>query len=289
MPLLMMVSGYVYYMAYYNNEGIPKREKICRQVVNMCYVYVLFSSAYGITKIVFSKRVTSEISFLSIVQIPLKPISLYWYMYILILLYLLFSITIVERMAEKKLLISTFAISILGQLSNISLFDCSRLMNYIFYFYVGLAYRKYKGWFFKEKIYIVPMLLLSIILTSTLWDAAKERAIYIHEIPVIGIFVALGISLAIWNAFEAIHPLSGSKLLTFLGRHSLEIYVLHGFLVSGLRILFDMVRPGNVYLSICIDLSISIFLPILFAEICKHLKIYDLFFKPTNYIVSFRK
>lgn len=39
MPLFMTVSGYVYYMAYYDENGQPKRKKIYTQIINSNFPY----------------------------------------------------------------------------------------------------------------------------------------------------------------------------------------------------------------------------------------------------------
>ena len=54
MALFMTISGKVYAVAYLDNQGKPDRRRLYRQIGNIIVVYVLFSVAFGIVKVVFS-------------------------------------------------------------------------------------------------------------------------------------------------------------------------------------------------------------------------------------------
>lgn len=285
MPLFMAISGFVYCAAYFDTNGYPKKSRIYNQILNMICVYILFSLIYGAVKLLFSRFVTNDISIIDIILIPIKPISLYWYIYVLVFLYLIFSFNFVYTVNYRIVLFVTVSVSFIGQCISISLFDISRLMYYSFFFYIGIAYRRYKTESYKySKVIICGMFLISCVLTAVFWNTAKESDKYIDSIPIVKMIVAIGTAATIWFLFENIKLLAECKFLKYLGKRSLEIYVIHGFLISGLRPILNMLGVTNVYASIIINLILSILLPILFAEICRCLKIHDLIFKPISWI-----
>ena len=284
MPLFMAISGFVYSTAYYDENGMPKKSRIYNQVLNMICVYTLFSLIYGAVKILFSRFVTNDISAIDLALIPIKSISLYWYLYVLILLYLIFSSGIVSTANEALVLIVVAVISIIGQFTNIPWLNISRLMYHSFFFYAGIVCKRYGAKKVKFKYAIIAaMLIISCVFLGLFWNSAEQFDSYIDSIPVVKMIIAIGISAAIWYVFENIKFLYECRFLKYLGKCSLEIYVIHGFLISGLRPILKFIGLNNVYICIMLNLILSIMIPVLFAEVCKCLKIYDLIFKPISW------
>ena len=102
------------------------------------------------------------------------------------------------------------------------------------------------------------------------------------SIPIVRMIVAIGMTAAIWYIFENVKFLAECRILEYLGKCSLEIYVIH-VLISGFRPILKIVGVTNVYISILLNLILSISLPVMFAEICRRLKIHDLIFKPISW------
>ena len=285
MPLFMAISGFVYCTANYDENGLPKKIRIYNQVLNMFCVYTLFSLVYGAVKILFSKFVTNDISAIDLALIPIKSISLYWYLYVLIFLYLIFSFDIVSTANEALVLIIVAVISIIGQFTNIPWLNISRLMYHSFFFYAGIAYKRRRDKNLKcSWVVIAGMLLLSCVLLGLFWNSAEQSDGYIDGLPVVKMIVATGISAAIWYVFENSKFLYERRFLKYLGKCSLEIYVIHGFLISGLRPILRYAGITNVYISVLLNLMLSIIIPVLFAEVCNRLKIHDLIFKPVSWL-----
>ena len=283
MPLFMAISGFVYCTAYYDKDNLPKKSRIYNQVLNMICVYTLFSLVYGAVKILFSRFVTNDISAIDLALIPIKSISLYWYLYVLIFLYLIFSFDVVSTANEALVLIVVTVISIIGQFTNIPWLNISRLMYHSFFFYAGIVYKRRRDKNLKcSWAVIAGMLLLSCVLLGLFWNRAKQSDGYIDSIPVVKMIVASGISSAIWYVFENIKFFYECRFLKYLGKCSLEIYVIHGFLISGLRPILKFIGVNNVYLSTVLNLILSIMIPVVFAEVCKRMKIHDLIFRPVS-------
>lgn len=104
------------------------------------------------------------------------------------------------------------------------------------------------------------------------------------DIPYVRTFVALGLSFAIWFVFKNMKAISQNSFLTFLGRHSLEIYILHEFAGAPIRLILLKLGFTNAYISLTITVFALVALPLLFSFITNKMGLYDLFFKPMNYI-----
>lgn len=73
-------------------------------------------------------------------------------------------------------------------------------------------------------------------------------------------------------------------LFNFLGERSLEIYVLHVFVTSGIRPILKAFHAESYWLAVIIAFLLGVILPVVFSEILKRLNLWNLFFKPANYL-----
>lgn len=105
-----------------------------------------------------------------------------------------------------------------------------------------------------------------------------------------GIGIALTVSLDLLFIFKKIPMLSKQGLLTYLGKHSMELYVFHCFFTAGLRPVFRMLGITRSCLAgIILNMAISIFGSLIVVKFCKKLKIYDLLFLPYTSLSKYLK
>lgn len=292
MPLFIIISGYVYATAYFNSEGEPYRKRIYRQSGNMVIVYVLFSIPYGLIKVIFSRYTNKPVGMVRLFLILVKPIDLYWYLYVLILLYLLFSMP-VFRNADQKLMICVLgAVAFCSEYVPIGWFQIPSVLYYGVFFYIGFSNRLYSSWLLGKKQIAVGSFAVSILLCVLFWDknpyTVREEAVFLNSIPVANVVIAIGISLMLWYLFQNVKRLSENRFLSMFGRYSLEIYVIHCFFTAGFRAVFSRVGVSNAYVSLVLNLALSTAIPLLGAFISKRLGIHDLIFRPVNYINSLK-
>lgn len=93
MPFCFMISGYLFQLAYTDNNGALKRDKVRIHVIDFAIVYIAFCILFWATKLVMSDSVNTAVSVKDIFMIWAVPMSNYWYLYILIALYWLWSST----------------------------------------------------------------------------------------------------------------------------------------------------------------------------------------------------
>ena len=275
----MIISGFIFFTAYVS-DGVPNTKRIYRQVLNLLAIYFIFSISFGIFKVVAGKFANKPIFIKDIFMILIKPIYPYWYLYILIFLYLIFSVDGLYKV-NKYVLVSLFVVlALISQVFTFPYFEINKLLYYVFFFNMGIFLKNCNINDLKAKILTAVLFFMSVALIVLLWS--PER--YINSCFAVSIIVALGISLMLWCLFINIRFLGGSSLLQMVGRYCLEIYVIHCVFTAGLRIIFPRVGIENVYVSVILNTVISTIIPMMFSAICKKLNIHGLLFRPVTYI-----
>lgn len=282
MPLFMMISGFVFFTAYFDESSLPNQKRIHRQVLNLVAVYFIFSIPFGFFKVICGRFVNKGVDIRDVLMIWAKPITPYWYLYTLIGLYLIFSIKKINLIDKRIILVVTLCTALISQFIHFEYFELTGVMYYSMFFYIGMIYKKNKplnnGWL------VAALFVFSVVLMAMFWDKAYDTGISIGYMPIVKLFVAFGIILAIWFVFEHVGFLANNPLLKFCGRYSLEIYVIHCVFTAGFRTIFPKIGITNVYLSIILNFIISTTIPILFSMLCKKLNIHGLLFKPVTHI-----
>ena len=282
MPLFMMISGYVYGTAYFDDHGEPDRKRINRQVYNLIGVYVIFSAAYYFCKMLFRTVVNSEVTLIDVALMGVRQTEQTWYVYTLILLYLIFSVKRLAAMNQWVLLYVLAAAAVCGQRTNIEWFMISNVLYYALFFFIGISYRRNKQWIIGNGPLTLILFCASAALCVMFWDRA------INRILIVSIIIALGFSLALWYVFEHIPFLGNCTLFKIVGKHALEIYLIHYVLIPGVELFFLAVGINHLYGNIFLNLVISAAAPVLISEICYKMGIHDLFFKPFTYLCAWR-
>ena len=130
------------------------------------------------------------------------------------------------------------------------------------------------------------LLCFSMILIILFWDRSThidvEHMTRIEQVPAVKLFVAFGISFALWRLFEHIDLFGQNKFLIYIGKHTLEIYITHDILLSVIKKITDYAGISNVIVSIMLNATFSISLPIIFSLFCKKTRIYGFIFKPVT-------
>ena len=292
MPLFMSISGYLYYNAYFDSEGDPDRKRIYFQILNQVCVYMIFSVLYAVFKLLiglFSNGVVNEeISLIDLLLIWANPIGVYWYLYVLIIFYILFSAKGLIKQNRWMLLGLLAVIALAGQFINTGWFSINKILYYAFFFYIGIAGARYKNWVIGNGSFTFLSFITAILLSVLCWSRDLDRSKFIKDIWGIwgmNIIISLGILLACWYFFMNCRLLE-NRLLKICGRYSLEIYCIHIFFTTGLRTVLYRLGISNIFINIAINMTISTVVPVLSAVISYKWGIHDMFFKPYTWGVK---
>ncbi len=77
-----------------------------------------------------------------------------------------------------------------------------------------------------------------------------------------------------------------SSLLVILGRHSLEIYLFHVYLTSGLRPMIRFLHISTYSVAFIFVFLSGIIVPIIISEILRKIGLWNLIFKPIRILVN---
>lgn len=264
-------------------ESELSKDRIFIQIGNMICIYLVFDWILGIAKIVMSSFANNDVSIIELFRIIWNPISIFWYLYVLIIFY----IGAVCLLSNKKnnvcipaALTALILLSIFSDFVHVSIFEVQRVMRHAVYFYLGyvVCSKNYRFHFNQ----IVFSVCVAVILIRLFWRNDQR----ISSMPVIDTVCAILISCLLFGLFQNIRFLSVNKPLQFIGQFALEIYCFHVFFTAGCRVFLNRVGLDSPAICIVANFIISTTIPILLSKICKSLYVYDMIFRPCTYWIK---
>lgn len=271
MMFFFMISGITFYLAYnYNFES--KKDKIKRQILNIIWIFSLFSIVQWIFKHIFSSWVNETYSLEDLLLFFIQPMSPYWYLWDLAVFYGLFWIFNSMRIKDVYILFIAGISYILVQF-----IDCNVVSS----------------------PYCVPVFFIAFAVGNFI---AKnyEKYINISNLAIRLIFVCGVICLLVMNFdnnfFSFGHPFGlyfsyilivvlhcidqkYSKLLCKLGKMSIEIYTMHCFITAPLRKALLLIGIKQVAFNLVMNVVLAIIIPIGVTSILKKFGAYRFIYR----------
>ena len=278
MPLFFAISGFVYYKAYFTSDGEPKHRKLYTQTLNLIAIYVIFAIGFTLLKIPFNAFTNEKASINDIIWMWIKPVGVYWYLYVLVEMYLVFSIPRLAKSNSVFILSACLGVAFISYYISIP-FDIPDLCYFLIFFAAGIIYAR------GIKIFsFLPAAVVGLIISAVLGAVFWNQEIRLKETKYINVIIAFGLILIIWYVFEHVRPFGSSKLLQFFGSRSLEIYVTHGIIVTAARTVLNKMSIDNQYVCLIVDTVLGIGLPLIFSFAVRKLKLFDILFRPATVI-----
>ena len=214
MPLFMFMSGYVI-------SSVPSLKKCCKKVITFMLPMLFIGSMY-----VWASGGTMS----AWIQTPFK--YGYWYLYVLSIFYvLLFLMGKIGRGGMKK---AIFAVGIFILLCVINYF-VPKTWNDIFSLWMlKLYWPFFISAFFVRQMNFLPLLIKNnYIYSISLIGYFVGFVLYINDHPHLfhlNAFFFIAVVVYIFMITER-HDNIATKTLSYFGRHTLEIYILHFFII----------------------------------------------------------
>ena len=287
MALFFTLSGMTYQLAYVPKEKVgTEYKRLKSQVINLLLLYIVYCFLNWIFKIVVSEyvNVNKPVSVIDILLIWGKPIYQYWFFYVLIALYLIFTLRALAVCANSGVVLMVLtAISMLsGFVDTRGWFQIMHILFFAVFFFIGMQFIKDSK---KFRMFSFPWVLIIFTVSLALAVIWRNKETVIYSTPIVNTIVAYGFVLASIALFAHFRYFDEkSIILNYLGKHSLEIYVTHCFLTSSNRVFLPKVGITDFYMGIFLNFIISLSLPLVFSEITKKLGIWNAFFAPQRII-----
>ena len=288
MPLFCIISGFLFGKVYISENGIVIKDKVKKQIINFALLYLIWSLLFGIIKVFMGGSVNDIVRPIDILLIPVNPIGVYWWLYVLIFIYIdiYFYFTCIYKKVNKHALLTI--LFVLYLISSMIIkeewtqwLEIRRIVYYLFIFIVGIEYERITD---RKKLWpiILISLIISLMLIALFWNREEE----IYHIPILNAILALLLGVSILWMFENISYLNKSKLLQLMGAHSLEIYLIHVFITAGSRFFIFGLPPEGAIIYLIIILVITIIIPVGIGHISKKIGVYDYLFCPYRVITN---
>lgn len=290
MPLFMFVSGITFQFSCLK-KFVPNYRKIRKQTVNLVMLFLLFCTLLSVLKFIFAKYVNNPIEIHNLLISIIFPQTLMWYLWVLIIYYILFPLFCKTDQFNKLIFISLFIISSfsyyfysIGKLNILcikNLFYCSS------FFYLGIYFFKIKRYLTKVVIAIASVYLLIEILYLVILLVNSQNG-YIGINVILDQINAIATIIVCIYFSQKINTVSWKvKTMTYLGKNSLVIYLLHTYFITICRKLVLYLQ-----LNCIISLTICFIIPIIICMIITYFvnqnKYLTYIFKPILLVENLR-
>lgn len=285
MPAFYLISGYMFSLAYVPG-GALRGGRLREQALNLAGIYVLYSLAMGAGKVVLSAFANTQMRWSDLLMIWAKTIPPYWYIYVLLFFYGALSLRRVRAMRSGAVFAVLFALSYVvheGYLRLTDWFEIERVARYAVFFYAGYAIQQRGGLTKRQST--------AALVVGGAVALAQAVQLYLRrhlpsDSPLQSPY-ALVISIFLLEAFRRSRTLGGSALLALIGRHCLEIFVLHCFFTSSLRPVLTRLGVKSAGLSMALNMSVSTFASLGLALLIRRMGLFAPAFRPYTALKSF--
>lgn len=266
MPLFFMISGYVFYLT-------KSYRKWKTKVLDFSIVYVIWSTLMWFSKYMMSGDVNHPVTIIDLVSIVYKPIMIYWYLYVLIILYAIVSCLRWERVSWRLWSISAVA-AIAAKTMQLDIGILNNIIYHMCYFLAGGVLLQ-TGLLQKLKLKHVAFLSVLVLMNCIFYFSWTPAAVWVVVWK--KFLIANCLSLLCFWMFSR---LSVNAVLRVMGVNTLQIYVMHCFFTGGVRVLFKHMHTGSIGLYFVSAIALGILIPILCGKITKKIPLLDVVFEP---------
>lgn len=249
MPMFFFISGFIGYKAvdYWDKEFYFKRLKT-KAFVQLVPL-IIFLSLYAFTR---GKSLLEYIN---------NQLGYYWFTFVLFEMFVLYyTLSIISKFTKKWIVkIGLVVISTLGilylsigdrSLSIYKMLCLENLFKYFHFFTLGLFCKMYQDTFYRlvtNKWFKTIIMPLFIILFCVVNIGGLDKFLYsiLHDITIryVGVVMVFMIFYSVRDVFNTEDQII--KSMRFVGRRTLDIYLLHFFFLPDLKFIEPFIRGNN--------------------------------------------
>lgn len=264
MPLMFMLAGFLAYKVIFLHSFTQRWQHIQKRFVRLIVPYLVIGLLYMPIKLVMSKYANQPYDLNSFWQIMFgeNPDGGLWYLWALFVIQGILALVL----TKKDLIISLFlsaVFSILIIFLNLSFYRVDDAFYYMFFvllgIVIGLNYEKYEGKY-NLIITIVLVLVFSIFVFFTL-----NRSVVGFKF-ICGILGSVSVLMISRQLIISFGENCICKTIEYIGKYSMDIYVLHGIVMVAIRIVFWSTLKVNYYLCTLTMLMGGLIIPIVISK-----------------------
>ncbi|HHS9855093.1 TPA: acyltransferase family protein [Klebsiella quasipneumoniae subsp. quasipneumoniae] len=284
MPLFFFLSG-LFLMKSFLVRGL--RIFIFNKVDTILFPYVIWSIIQGLTEFFLSKYTNGNVSLSDVFGLLLHPRAQFWFLYSLFLNFILISLILSLKETLKInitfVIVFSFLFSIFIYLFFSNIPDTNPL-NYIVHNSVfilsGVVFSFYR---LDIKIQKNTVLFMTIFIVFFIFQSIcifeNEMGFKFNSLALIFSLIGTGVITASCISLSKLKTVFIKNVLSFLGRYSMPIYLMHVLVGSGVRIFMSKIfGVYNVGIHLFLGIILGILLPVLFFKFLEkmHINLFSL-------------
>jgi fucose 4-O-acetylase-like acetyltransferase len=266
MPLFFFLSGVTVEASL--RKG--RRQFFTGRLWTVVYPYILWSLIVGSLLIAFSTR---EVTPLSLALIPIYPVSIFWFLYVLLMCHVVFALW-PERYRKVLYIISISALVLAQFVPDSSWKVWPPIFHFARCFPFYLTGYFLSNWTFKAQANLTWLAILTAVLAGAILGAHAVVGWKYTSIVALPAGVA-GVALVITAAKMVRGQVAG--LLTLLGTSSMTIYVTHTIIGALARKVLSNIHVYSVPIHLILGTIAAILLPTILHGVLKHFGILYIF------------
>ncbi len=280
-PLFFICSGYLFQKYSQVNTFSEWKSNFIKKFIALGVPYLVFSTITWILKTVFSSSVNAQVKgYLE--SILLEPISPYWYLYALILVFL---ITLTFR--SKKVACITLSISLALKVItflpiDINVYAVDIVMQNEIWFVIGMClcyYELPKRFCNKISLVFATLLSITFVVCSVLF--------YIYEVDSASVRFIMGVIACTSTVVFAVNFGDANAIKRInakFSRYTMPVFLMHTIFAAGFRAVLLKFGVANGVVHIVLGLIISFAGPIIAAIVMDRIKWLNFIMYPNKYI-----
>lgn len=278
MPLFFLISGFTFTLAYCR-DGKLRRAGYCWQLLNLFWLYVAFEVLQWCVKQIAASLVNQPYDLGDLLNIFIRPMGNYWYLYVLFVLYVLAAAVGMCRRSGFWLIPlfgwAVFAVDADLRQSALTLYRC---LYHLPFFFLGSLLCRHREKLRSEKLFGLCCVLLAT--AAYFYLVIRIRRWYSYWLCLIAL------STCYFNVYGFFRweRISHVWLFRVCGKYALEIYLLHTFFTAGLRTVLPLAGITGPWVSVWLNFCLSTGASLGLAALAGRWRWTDVLFRPSRFI-----
>lgn len=263
MPTMFMLAGFLAQRILRLNSINARSKYIGDRFVRLIIPYCTIGLLYMPIKMVLSKFASQPYDIRNFWQIVVgeNPDGGLWYLWALFVIQFILAIFLSKKNLKYTLIISAIMSLIITYFS-FAFYRIDDAIYYSFFVLLGIAigsvYEQYK----EKQCIAVTIIILAIFSGSVFLTVSQEITVFRFMCGTCGSLLVLLISAYISNKrYAQIY-----RMLRYIGRYSMDIYVMHGIVMVAIRIALWSILKFNYYVCAIVMLFGGLLIPIYISK-----------------------